>query len=300
VATLVSGAGAEPARPLRVITFNLLHGGPSSGLDGDDQQLERRLEMVVDELRALAPDVLALQEASIGRQRGNVAQRLAERLRLHHVHAPATERVFRSGMLGRLVVRLLNFSEGPAILSRFPIVRSEVHDLPRCARWFDPRVLLAAEVATPTGPLQVYSTHTARDDCQPRRVAELVAARRGLRPSILMGDLNVREDSLAIAAMVGHAGFVDAYRAANPTLPGLTVWQRIDAPEPTVFRRVDYVFLVPGRACAGLVRSSRVVLDTPRRSPSGGTLWPSDHYGVLAEIDVSPAACAAPTPGIRS
>jgi hypothetical protein len=35
--------------------------------------------------------------------------------------------------------------------------------------------------------------------------------------------------------------------------------------------------------------SSRIVLNTPERRPDGSTLWPSDHYGVLAEIDLSPS-----------
>ena len=75
-----SAAPAEPARPLRVVTFNSLHGGPASGLRGDGDALETRLVMVIDELRRLAPDIVALQEASVGRGRGNVAARIADAL----------------------------------------------------------------------------------------------------------------------------------------------------------------------------------------------------------------------------
>jgi hypothetical protein len=28
------------------------------------------------------------------------------------------------------------------------------------------------------------------------------------------------------------------------------------------------------------------VLDHPGQLPDGRTLWPSDHYGVLAEVDI--------------
>jgi hypothetical protein len=35
------------------------------------------------------------------------------------------------------------------------------------------------------------------------------------------------------------------------------------------------------------VAASRIVLDTPHRLPDGSTLWPSDHYGVLADLIVS-------------
>src|SRR5437868_2150316 len=81
VAALVSAASAsEPPRPLRVVTFNLFHGGASSGLVGDGDALEERLALAITELRALAPDVIAVQEASIGWGRGNVASRLADAL----------------------------------------------------------------------------------------------------------------------------------------------------------------------------------------------------------------------------
>jgi hypothetical protein len=29
-----------------------------------------------------------------------------------------------------------------------------------------------------------------------------------------------------------------------------------------------------------------VVLNTPAREPDGTTLWPSDHYGVLVDLDL--------------
>jgi exonuclease III len=106
-----------------------------------------------------------------------------------------------------------------------------------------------------------------------------------------MGDLNASEALPAMGELTA-AGWIDAFRAAHPATAGFTVWQRPDAPGPTVFRRVDYVFLAPGRACTGRVLGSRVVLDTPRRAPDGRTLWPSDHYGVLADLDLRDPACA--------
>ena len=291
-----SGAGRAPETApvpagrdsvLRVVTFNLFHGGPTSGLWGDDRELDRRVTMVIEGLRALDPDVITLQEASVGLGRPNVAARIARALGYHHVHAAATPRVFREPLLGRLVALLINFAEGPAIVSRFPIVRTDEHDLPRCAKLLDPRVVVHAEVTTPWGPLQVLSTHTSHDVCQLRRVGELARSLRGgPLPAILGGDLNHTEDSPAMRALLDD-GLVDAFRRANPGEPGLTVWQRVTAPEPTVFRRVDYVLLAPGAASRGRVVHSRVVLDTPERRGDGTALWPSDHYGVMADVDLS-------------
>jgi endonuclease/exonuclease/phosphatase family metal-dependent hydrolase len=277
---------ADRLRPLRIVTFNMLHGGPWSEWTGDDQALERRLEMVAAELEALDPDIVALQEASVGWRRGDVAGRLAERLGLRHVHAPATDRVFTARLLGRLIVSVMGFREGPAILSRFPIVASEVIDLPRCRTWYDPRVLLSATLQTPQGALHVYSTHTSRDDCQLERIGEVVRARRNGLPSIVTGDLNTTDTMAAMGSLV-RAGFVDAFRTANPDADGATVWQRIHWPTATASRRVDYVLLLPGVGVRGDVSTSRVVLRTPARLPDGTTLWPSDHYGVLVELSLA-------------
>jgi endonuclease/exonuclease/phosphatase family metal-dependent hydrolase len=278
-----------PDRPLRLLTFNLLHGGPVGGLSGNDQDLEARLSIAIAELRTLDADVVALQEAPITRWRGDVPARVAAALGFHHAYVPATERVSGFRPLDWLIASALGFRAGPAIVSRFPIEAWEVYELPRCTRGLDPRVLLRAAVTTPWGTLDVYSTHTTRgDECQVRRVGQIVRARRGPHPAFVMGDFNADEGSCAIAFLTGPAGFVDVFRQANPDAAGLTVWQRIDAPTSTAFRRVDYLFLLDGVALSGRVRSSRVVLDTPRPGPRGGVLWPSDHYGVVAEMDLVP------------
>lgn len=52
------------AEPTRVVTFNLLHGGPVASVTGDGERLEDRLALVTVELRRLQPDVIALQGAS--------------------------------------------------------------------------------------------------------------------------------------------------------------------------------------------------------------------------------------------
>jgi len=277
------------ALTLVVVTFNLLHGGPWSEWTGDDGQLERRFEIVAAELERLKPDVVALQEASVGWRRGHVARRLAERLGMHHAHTAATERVFGFRPLGWLATGLIGFSEGPAILSRYPIVATETLDLPRCRKRLDPRVVLGATLRTPHGDLLAYSTHVSRDDCQLTRIAELVSARRNGLPSLVMGDFNAAESTGGMDVFRA-GGFLDAFRAANPGAVGATVWQPIDAPAPTATRRVDYILVLPGERADARVPQSRVVLDTPVRSADGATLWPSDHHGVLATITIAPRA----------
>jgi endonuclease/exonuclease/phosphatase family metal-dependent hydrolase len=282
-----STALAQNALPLRVVTFNMFHGGASSGFTGNDGDLDSRLEMAIGEIQALGADVIGLQEVSANGRRGNVAARLAARLGFHYVHAPATERIFGGSLLDRLITWLIDFREGPAIVSRFPIMGWEVYDLPRCESFFNLRVLLRAELDSPWGRLQAFSTHTSRDPCHAARIVEIARSQRRSLPTILMGDFNAAESSPNITSF-REAGFIDLFRAANPTEPGLTVWQQIDVPVPTVFRRVDYLFLIPGTVSLGKVRESRVVLNTPRQLSDGKVLWPSDHYGVFADLQLDP------------
>ena len=292
VSTLFAGA-PEPnghVRPLRVVTYNLLHDGAASGFVDGRTHLDERLEMTIRELKALDPDIVALQEASDSRMHGDVSQRLATALGLHVVFEPATEHVFGLRPLDWLLVHVMGFKEGSAILSRFPITASVAYDLPRCKKRLEPRIMLHATISTAWGPLQIFSAHIARgDECQIARVGGIVRDGLGAGPSLLMGDFNAPETSPVLLSLRNEAGFIDAFRAANPVTNGPTVWQRIDSPEPTVSRRVDFVFLLNGRSLKASVRSSRVVLDRPGRLPDGTALWPSDHYGVLAEFDLPSA-----------
>ena len=120
------------------------------------------------------------------------------------------------------------------------------------------------------------------------RVGEIVRDTRGAGLSLLMGDFNTPETATVLTTLRNEAGFVDAFRSANPDDLGPTVWQRIEVEQPTVSRRVDFILLLNGRESTGTVRSSRLVLDRPGRLPNGAALWPSDHYGVFAEIEIVP------------
>ena len=281
------GASDETSRPLRVVTYNLLHGGPTSGVFRDGSHLEERLEMTICELQELAPDIIALQEASSTWRHGHVAQRIAQRLGLHVVFAAATERLVGLWPLDWFIVNVIGFKEGPAILTRFPVVGFDIYDLPRCQQSFDPRIVLRATLRTPWGALVVFSTHTRRgDDCQLERVGKIVQEPKA-EPSLLMGDLNASESSPALVAFRNQTGAVDAFRSVHPDAPGFTVWQRITAERPTVSRRVDFIFALNGDDGNVRVRSSRVLLDQPGHLKDGSPLWPSDHYGVFAEVEMA-------------
>src|SRR5437763_5225505 len=101
--------------------------------------------MVVRELRTLDADVVGVQEASRGRRRGDVAARLASALGFHHVYAPAAPR-------WPLVSRVLGLEEGPAVLSRFPVVTSHAHPIDGCGGLYR-RMLVVPEPAATAAPV---------------------------------------------------------------------------------------------------------------------------------------------------
>ncbi|HZP42005.1 MAG TPA: endonuclease/exonuclease/phosphatase family protein [Candidatus Binatia bacterium] len=277
-------AAAVPAHAaaVRVVTFNVLHGGLGSELSGDGQQLERRLDLAAAGLGALGADVVALQEASVGAHRGDVAARLAARIGLPHVLLASP-----SGWLARLATLALRLAEGPALLTRLPVRRTESRAVARCDETLA-RALLCAELETTDGPLVACSTHLDGSACELASLATLLRARDADAPLLLMGDLNATEDAPGMAELRTALGLVDAFRDANPDLPGATVWQPVTVAPRVARRRVDYVLVAPGGGRTLAVRESRVVLDRPHRTPLG-TLWASDHYGVLADLEVVPA-----------
>jgi endonuclease/exonuclease/phosphatase family metal-dependent hydrolase len=274
------------------VTFNLLHGGLCSGLVGCAQALGHRLDLAVATLRRLNADIIGLQEASTSRARGNVATRLAARLGYQVVYAPASARLFPCERLNAWLARLLNFTEGPALLSRFPIRHWAVEVLPRGGRLTEPRVLLYATVQTPWGLLPVATTHTSGQPRQHRRIAAVLHRYRRALPTILLGDFNALEDSAAMAALTHAAGFHDAFRRVHATACGFTSDQVLTAPAPTVSQRIDYTLLLPGAEVPGRVWRSEVILNRPGRLPDGRVLWPSDHYGVLTEVELRGATSA--------
>lgn len=281
---------AEAPQPLRLVTWNVLHGGVTSARVGDGQRLEERLRLAVADLRALDADVVALQEASIGDERGDVAARIAAALGYRHARASAGWR-----WVGRLANAVLDFEEGPAILSRYPLGPPEVMRIEGCGLGYG-RVLVCTRIDTPGGPLDACSTHPSHSDCQLHSIATLLAARRRDAALVVMGDLNATESDEGLAHLRATLGLTDTFRQANPTADGFTVWQPVDDPTPRARRRVDFVLVAPAPGATLRVDASRVVFDRADVAGDGTPLWASDHYGVLSVVDpfVRPAVGAAP------
>jgi endonuclease/exonuclease/phosphatase family metal-dependent hydrolase len=275
--------------PIRVATWNLWwRFGP----------WEQRRDAITAVLADARPDVCGLQEGWAGRGE-HLAAQLAERLGMHWAWtaSPAPERW--QERIGDPAMEI-----GNAILSRWPITEQASQRLPAGDGADDGRTVLFARVQTPTGPLPFITTQLTSTIGQSlvrcQQVAALcrfvaVHAGQGF-PPVVTGDLNAEPDADEIRLLGGHKTapvvpglvLVDAWRYADPMSPGWT-WDRRNpyvaaTGEPSA--RIDYVLVgLPAASGAGRVQSVRLIGDQPVDG-----VWPSDHAGVLAELQ--PAAPA--------
>lgn len=262
---------------LRCVTLNLW---------GAEAPLDRRMEVVAAGLRALAPDVVALQEVREGPQLENQAQTLARAAGLQHVFAPATP--------------IGGGQEGLAILSRAPILEHHVLELPH-AQPTERRILLSACVSLEPGSAWVHTSHLnyrlghgkQRED-QVQAIEGSLASRPSDRPQVLMGDFNARPESDEIRWLRGQVTlggrrtyFQDAWERVHPGERGWT-WARANPnTERLAFlepdRRIDYIFVTPMRGDGrGTVHDCRIVFE----QPAADGVFASDHFGLFADIQV--------------
>lgn len=250
---------------------------------------EARRPAIAATLARLDADVICLQEVW---DDGSVcfSQELADGLGFHHTYG------------FRLVLNGVRF--GNAVLSRWPIMASDVLELPGDPSANERRVCVRADIDGPRGALQVFSTHlnwrfdqsAIRQD-QVRAICGFIASSRpeGGRtyPPILCGDFNADPDSDEIRMITGKAAppeaklvFHDAWdvagQASGSSATGAT-WSNANpyaALDLEPDRRIDYVFVGwPKALGAGHVTSCRL----EGLEPVEGVV-PSDHLAVLAEL----------------
>ena len=193
---------------VRLATFNVLHGRSLTDGEVDPARLQ-------DAVAGLDADVLGLQEVDRAQPRSgrhDLTARAAAAMGGEGRFAPAIMgtpgerwRPARSGDEARTDAR----AYGISMVSRLPVLRWSVTRLPsapvrspvlmpgptRKVIWLrdEPRVLLAAVVRAPTGPMTVATTHLSFvpgwNGAQLRRVAREL--RRLPAPRVLLGDLNL-------------------------------------------------------------------------------------------------------------
>jgi endonuclease/exonuclease/phosphatase family metal-dependent hydrolase len=275
---------------LRVVTLNLW---------GTEPPLERRLALAIAQLQALAPDVVCLQEVKphAGRTTADV---IGDALGLHARYARASAwdgTMYPGQPAGEL---------GNAILARDLIATKELV-LPAGHRG-DERVLLSAQVGTLGGPIWIHTTHlNYRLDDGVAREQQVLAIDEAIRqcgrgntdaPQILCGDMNAVPDSDEMRFLRGlttlggrRTHFQDAWLRRHPHDEGLT-WSsenRFTRPLRSLDldRRIDFIYVTTRKKDGrGTVHDCRVVLDG-REGEGDDFICASDHFGVLADVQVA-------------
>lgn len=268
---------SRPNEPLRVITFNLWVG----------HDPEARLEATIQALAALAPDLLLLQEVRGTPQGLHAAERISAALGWTHIafarQTPASKGSGEDNI------------QGLAIASRYPLRRTEVTELPHSVPALA-YLLLSAELDLLGRYVSVHCTHLHwRRDGMTARHAQMAAilaamAAYGGDIQLLGGDLNASPDEAAVVLARGR--LIDCYAAIHPGKPGVTWAKRNPATAEIAAkhglkqdRRIDYLLVGPAPEVPVVITDCQVVCDAPR-----GDLWLSDHFGLMAELDIAGSA----------
>nr|WP_255698936.1 endonuclease/exonuclease/phosphatase family protein [Luteimonas sp. Y-2-2-4F] len=253
-------APAPDAARLSLVTLNLYH---------DRDHWERRRPLVIEGLRALRPDVVALQEVLQHDTLRNQAEDIGEALG-YSVFFVSTD---PKGQAHRY---------GNALLTRLPVLARSQR---RLEPLDDTRTVAHLRVQAGGRALDVFNTHLHWTDeggaIRARQLQDVLAhvrAEAGDGPSVIAGDFNAEADAPELAAL-REAGYVDVLAAADPAAAAKTTLN------PHYFehgRRIDHVF---ARGAGLRARSAQRVLDRPGADGA----WPSDHFGVRAEFELGPA-----------
>lgn len=250
---------------------------------------EARGPVIEEHLRRALPDICLLcevwEEPGGRSQAAELAAALGD-----YDHVFASNLVFSDGV-----------HAGNAVLSRWPIARSEVRTLPRDAGGAaddegEERLCVFAEVDGPRGAIQVFCAHLSwRGDHgavrqeQVRAICEFARETRPRAfPAILGTDLNASPDCEEIRMLTGRAAvpvpgiwFRDAWEQAGNgrghTWSSTNPWA---ASSLDVDRRVDYLMVgSPKLGGVGHVIHTELLGVEPIEGVVG-----SDHYGLIADL----------------
>jgi endonuclease/exonuclease/phosphatase family metal-dependent hydrolase len=229
---------------VRVMTWNI------HGALGRNRRFD--LLRVVDLIRRWDPHIVALQEVDSRRtltEFGDPFSFLERELGRHGIGAKSIETT--DGVYGQMLI------------SRWPLVNTEVHDISWPER--EPRRAIRTEVQTPAGLLRVIATHLGLSwrerGAQIQKLLELVG--RDRETTVLLGDFN---DWLWAGSVRRPLAEALPARTRHRTFP--SIWPML---------RLDRVYCRP----EGVLAHSFV--DRNARHAS-------DHLAVIADVRLAPEA----------
>lgn len=233
---------------------------------------DSRMPLVVEQLEALSPDVIGLQEVDLGIDQGMeisraINRRLPERphYRIKHATSPG--------------VRAAIFGIGT--LSKMECVEHEVLDLMTFDRIAQRMVYRVEDVR-----FAMVNTHlhhppeaTAERVEQAEYLLRWLSAHEAL-PTIVSGDFNSYPGEPVIDVI--KTGLGSALEAANGAEPEFTWPTPVNTYDDAPAGTLDYIYVSPEFE----VVEAGLAFDTP--SAENKELFPSDHLGLYAIVDLKP------------
>ena len=260
---------AQPGAKVRVATYNI-HAGA-----GEDNVFD--LDRTAAAIRALNADVVGLQEVDVHwdarSEYRDVAKELADRLGMYSAFGPIYD-------LDPATPGAPRRQYGIALLSKYPIARSENHLLTRLSTQ-DPNPVptptpgfLEAELKIGGDRVHAYVTHldyradpTVRRTQVDETLAELAKDPKH-DPQLLLGDLNATPDAPELSRL--WTGIRDAWMVA-----GTTTGSPLTYPAITPQKRIDFVTV-----SAGTKVLTAAVPDDPALAGA------SDHRPLVTELQL--------------
>lgn len=247
---------------LRVVTLNM---------EQDHKRWALRRELIADALCALRPDLFAMNEVCIPLDTARWLQSaLEERTGARYVLVQQT----KTNGLAQV--------EGEALLSRLPVI--ETGNLDYQAR---DMVALVARILVGERPVDVYVTHLYRsvgdDSLRLYQVQQLLAwmdRRPAAAARIVCGDFNATLDKPSAALMATR--FKPSQTEPTGFTPLADTNGEVSHPDwPRMDRCIDFIW------SAGAVEVLKSGVCFNEGSPTDPSLWPSDHAGVWADLEIA-------------
>jgi endonuclease/exonuclease/phosphatase family metal-dependent hydrolase len=227
-----------------------------------------RLPLLLADMAALQPDLLGLQEVVYVMQQDRLIGAAGE------------------GRYGAVRGWAARPEFGNSLLVREPLIATETDRVDLAWNRSAQRSLIHLAGGSSVLVVVTHLHHPAPDegirDEQTTSILEWLEEAPAADATILMGDFNA-DPAEPAPVRLRSAGFRSAYEVANGADPAVTWPSGLQAPAMDTDRDpacIDYIWV---RGVAR-VASARLVFDRP--DPEDPTLYPSDHLGIAAQLEI--------------
>jgi len=232
---------------------------------------EKRAPLVIDQLEALSPDVIAFQEVDLMLDQGmwvarQINLRLKERphYRIKHAASPGKRASYH----------------GIGTLSRLAFVEHEVLDLMTFERVAQRMVFHCGD--RPFAFVNTHLHHPPEAEAERAQQIEYLLGwlerdSRGL-PAVIAGDFNSYAHEKAVALMKSR--FRSAFEATHGREPEKTWPTPVNDLDPSPAGTLDYIYV----SSEFRIVDAGLAFDAP--APADAGLYPSDHVGLFAVLEL--------------